>query len=598
MYVKKGDYKNIYSTKDLDRFVSAAVKAALGNDLDAASRDKYKKLLQLFGGYSAADIGSKKTAIDNACRLLQEIDALAKGGDIHEQTAQPVQPVLSDYLADYERSDEKSGTPVQLIPGVGPKLSEYLNKKGVRTVGDLFSYLPYRYEDRRKISVIADLKAGEAAVFTAKIIDFAIVHYHRRRIFEMVVADDTGSIGLKWFKFNSRFMSIFKRGDSLLITGQVKRYNYAREIHHPEIRTLHDPGAGAGSHDELSGIVPVYSETEGLKQRTIRKIIGKGLEHYLPFYFSPLDISISKKLGMIDLKDAVWNLHLPESSTDIDALNEFRTPCHKRVIFDEFFYLELALALKRRGRVIQHGLQFAHTRNCISELKKIIPFTLTAAQDRVLEEIAADMQSARPMHRLLQGDVGSGKTIVALFAIYIAARNDYQAAIMAPTEILAAQHYKTLAGYLDKLGVSSTLLTSGIRKKEREEILTRIKSGEIKVIIGTHAVIQKSVQMHRLGLAVIDEQHRFGVMQRTELTKKADRPIDVIIMTATPIPRTLAMTVYGDLDVSIIDEMPPGRSPVKTKVYYENQRAKVYDEIRREVQAGSQAYIVYPLVSE
>ena len=517
--------------------------------------------------------------------------------------------IKTNHLFDYENSLKILATPVQFISGVGPKLSLALSKKSINTVFDLLHFLPYRYEDLRNIQKIAKLSLGSIAVFTAKVIDFSVVRYGRRTIFEAVVADDTGSITLKWFKYSKYITDRFHRGDTLVISGTVKKYGHAKELHHPEVKKISamDAASSDEQDDDLTKIRPVYSEIEGLTQYTLRKIMAIAVEKFLPDYFSPLDKLLSDKFGMESAAHAIRNLHLPDKDEDIDHLNSFKSNSHKRMIFDEFFYFEMVLAMRKKGRILKKGILFNYVNGSIDELKKIIPFTLTGAQDRVVQEIATDMSTTKPMNRLIQGDVGSGKTIVALFAIYIATKNSYQAAIMAPTEILATQHYKSLSKLLDKLGIKAALLTGSLKKKERDATLAAIKSGKIQVIIGTHAVIQESVEFCRLGLAIIDEQHRFGVAQRTLLTKKAkagsdkngdSENIDVLIMTATPIPRTLAITVYGDLDVSVIDEMPPGRKPVATKVYYEKQRAEVYDVIERELKAGNQAYIVYPLVNE
>ena len=598
-YVKKENFKNISSTKDIDKFVLLKVDAALKSDLYNSLRDKYKKLAQLFVGYNGFGDGLKKKALNDACDLLAEIrthsDNLKNTVKSNEKLNEKKD--ISKAWIDYENSEKKLDTPVRFITGVGPKLSVYLDKKGIKTVADLLNYFPFKYSDRREIKKISELTLGELAVFIAKVIDFSVVRYGPRKIFEMVVADEFGSINLKWFKYNNYLIEGFKRGDKVMITGVVRQFNFTKELHHPEIKKFSEEDT-----KDFRGIRPVYSETEGLKQNTIRKIIANAVNDFLPFYVSPLDYTVSKKLGLTDAPDAVRNLHMPGKKEDADLLNSFQSTYHKRIIFDEFFYLELALALKKKGRSLQVGIKYDHADSCIIKLKKIIPFKLTSAQDNVVLEIASDMQSCKPMNRLIQGDVGSGKTIVALFAIYIAVKNGYQAAVMAPTEILASQHYKNLSQYFDKLGINAALLTSSLRKKEREATLKKIKTREIDLIIGTHALIQEGVEINRMGLAVIDEQHRFGVAQRTTLMKKGksagiDHP-DVLIMTATPIPRTLAITVYGDLDVSIIDEMPPGRIPVETKVFYESQRERVYELIKRELDAGNQAYIVYPLVSE
>ncbi len=616
-YVKKDGFKNLRSTKGLEKLITAKAEIARSIARAPSISDKYQLLATGFCGFDSFEEGQKKQALTKACVLLQSIEAELNNADEPppqptkaRQTRQPPQSQpkrlsVYDTLAAYENSVKRLATPVQLLTGVGPKLSELLNKKGMKTVGDVFTYLPLKYEDRRAVKRIAELETGEVAVIIAKVVDFSFVGYRARSVFEMVVSDASGSLVLKWFKAGKYLAKSFKRGDHLMITGTVRRFNHTRELHHPETKKITVGSDGATNSDSTGfcGIIPVYSETEGLKQNTIKKVIAGAIKDHLPAYFSPLDIDIAKKLNMTDITTALKNLHHPEPDESVNQLNSYRSKYHKRVIFDEFFYLELALALRKKGRVLTKGIKFANVSTCSTELKKVIPFKLTRAQEKVTRELAEDMRSSKPMNRLLQGDVGSGKTVIALFALYVAAKNGYQAAIMAPTEILATQHHKNLKEHLDKLGVTCTLLTGTLKKSERTAALEAIKSGATQVVIGTHAIIQDSVEFDRLGLAVIDEQHRFGVTQRATLMKKgrddsAELTPDVLIMTATPIPRTLAITVYGDLDVSIIDEMPPGRKPVKTKVYYESQRAQVYELIMTELKAGHQAYIVYPLVSE
>jgi ATP-dependent DNA helicase RecG len=294
---------------------------------------------------------------------------------------------------------------------------------------------------------------------------------------------------------------------------------------------------------------------------------------------------------------ALRDLHLPDADTDLDRLNEGRTPAHRAVAFDEFFFWELGLALKKRGVTLEEGISFQVSHRYTKQLVKLLPFELTGAQRRVLSEIKIDMMAPHPMHRLVQGDVGCGKTLVALMAALVAVENEYQVAIMAPTEILAEQHWLTIHRWCAQLGIEIVLLTAGMKGKARSEVLERVADGRAHIVIGTHAVIQDKVEFSRLGLGIIDEQHRFGVLQRGILRKKGLNP-DILVMTATPIPRTLAMTLFGDLSLSVIDELPPGRSPVETRIFFESRRSQAYDMVRDEVSKGHQAYVIYPLVEE
>jgi ATP-dependent DNA helicase RecG len=344
-------------------------------------------------------------------------------------------------------------------------------------------------------------------------------------------------------------------------------------------------------------IVPIYSETEGLYQRTLRRLLKSIVDGYSDELTSPIPAEIVERQDLIDFSEAFKRVHFPPDGESIEKLNLQRSDGHRRIIFDEFFFLELGLALKKRGVALETGISFKTGGTLSQKLLNQLSFQLTRAQERALAEIVEDMEKSHPMNRLIQGDVGSGKTIVALLASLRAVEFGYQAAIMAPTEVLAEQHYLTIHRWVEPLGVGVALLTSNIKGSEREEIYDRIRRGEVQIVIGTHAVIQEQVEFYRLGLAIIDEQHKFGVVQRGLLKKKGGNP-DVLVMTATPIPRTLAMTIYGDLDISLIDEMPPGRMPVETRVFPESARNRVYRIVEEEVKKGRQVFIVYPLVEE
>ena len=410
------------------------------------------------------------------------------------------------------------------------------------------------------------------------------------------MGDGTGAITLKWFRGNDRYLrDRFKKGNSLIFSGEVRWFNHQREIHHPDVELVE--GDIEKDYLNFKRIVPIYSETEGLHQRTLRRLMKSVVDGYAHELSSPIPHEIAERQGLVDFPEAFRRVHFPGDGESVEALNLQRSSAHRRIIFDEFFFLELGLALRKRGAVLEEGTSFRANGHLARKLLDHLSFRLTRAQERVFADIKEDIERPHPMNRLIQGDVGSGKTIVALLACLHVVECGYQAAFMAPTEILAEQHYLNIHRWTELLGVEAALLTSTIKGPERDDLYERIRRGEVQVVIGTHAVIQEAVQFRRLGLAVIDEQHKFGVIQRGLLKKKGENP-DVLVMTATPIPRTLAMTVYGDLDVSVIDEMPPGRKPVETRVFSESAREKVYRIVGDEVRGGRQAFIVYPLVEE
>ena len=489
-------------------------------------------------------------------------------------------------------------TPIQYVKGVGPKLAKLFEKKGILTVEDALYFLPRSYEDRRNLKKISELKIGKKETGFGEIMLSGVAFYQnkRKRIFEAVVGDGSGVITLKWFQGNEKYLrERFKKGRRLIFSGEVRWFNYQKEIHHPDVEMVE--GDIEKDYLNFKRIVPIYSETEGLHQRTLRRLMRNILDGYADELTSPIPKEIVQRQNLISFPEAFGRVHFPPDGESIEALNSQRSDGHRRIIFDEFFFLELGMALKKRGTALETGISFRTEGHLSQKLLNQLSFKLTHAQERVLYEIRDDMEKPHPMNRLIQGDVGSGKTIVALLASLYVMECGYQAAIMAPTEVLAEQHYLNIHRLVEPLRVQVALLTSTVKGSEREDLYQRIRRGDIQLVIGTHAVIQEAVEFHRLGLAIVDEQHKFGVVQRALLKKKGENP-DVFVMTATPIPRTLAMTIYGDLDVSVIDEMPPGRMPVETKVFPEPARGRVYRIVEEEVRKGRQAFIVYPLVEE
>lgn len=494
-------------------------------------------------------------------------------------------------------------TAIQYIKGIGPKSAELLAKRDIKTVEDALFCLPLRYEDRREVVPIKQLKPGSSRVFQGTITAAEGTSTKGgRKLFEAVVQDESGSITLKWFHANPVWMKrIWQVGRRGIFTGEIASYGWKHEVHHPDVEWLAEnadvQSVMAADPVNFGRIVPVYPLTEGLHQKAMRRLMHQVLDTFLTDVVNILPSSILSEYDYLPLQEALKYVHLPAADTDVQELNEARTVAHRSLAFDEFFFWELGLALKKQGVSLEDGISFQVNHRYTKELAKLLPFQLTNAQRRVLAEIKTDMMAPHPMHRLVQGDVGSGKTIVALMSALVAVENGYQVAIMAPTEILAEQHWHNIHHWCEKLGIHVVLLTSGMKGRVRVETLRQVADGSAAIVIGTHAVIQDKVEFQRLGLGIVDEQHRFGVLQRSLLKKKGTNP-DILVMTATPIPRTLAMTLFGDLALSVIDELPPGRTPIDTRVFFESRRKQIYEMVHNEVKQGRQAYLIYPLVEE
>jgi ATP-dependent DNA helicase RecG len=490
-------------------------------------------------------------------------------------------------------------TSVTYLKGVGPQRAKLLAAKGIETVEDLLYYMPFRYEDRSNVKGIAQLAPGETATVVGEISSAGLFRSRKSavRIFEVRLKDSSGSwLACKWFR-GDYLESIFQRGQQVAFYGKIEwdHFEGGPSMMHPEYEILSgDDDTEAQLH--VGRVVPIYEAAGRLNTRALRGIIHRALEE-IPAGSDPLPEKVRETLKLPERSRALRETHFPASDIDLRVLNSFRSPAQFRLIFEEFFYLECGLSLKRRKARAADGIAFSLNDRAREKIKQILPFKPTGAQKRVLKEIASDMANPAPMNRLLQGDVGSGKTIVAIEAAVIALENDYQVALMAPTEILATQHYYSIKRLLEPAGYVVVLLTGSAAARDKKALKRLVSEGLAHIAVGTHALISKDVEFQRLGLIVIDEQHRFGVLQRLELLRKGKHP-DVLVMTATPIPRTLALTVYGDLDVSIIDQMPPGRSPVITKQAKADEEERVYSFLRRQADAGRQAYVVYPVIEE
>jgi ATP-dependent DNA helicase RecG len=553
----------------------------------------------------------------------------------------------------------KLDTPVQFVKGVGPKLGEILRKKGVETVQDLLEWYPRAYEDRRAARNIASLRPDETVSLRAQVVRVSSFNMGNssRKIYDVTLADGTGKIHCKFFRIPYKgFFERFQPNQTVRVIGKVSHYRGQIEFSHPDIQD--DSGDEGADQDQL---IPIYPESEGLTNKAIRKLVDCALTEIRTTYADELNPNaaaakptvnryggvvakpgesaprgpklgksalsarmptsvrrksnsfappepeglgpiekfpdwLKEKYTLVDRFEAIEKLHVPPKDAGAEFIDQ-KSPFHRRVIFEEFFWLELYLAAKKTGIKKEGAPAFRPQTALVEKLQKNLPFQLTGAQLRAFEEIKKDLAKPHPMHRLVQGDVGSGKTLVALMASLVAIENKFQAAIMVPTEILAEQHEQNARKFLEPLGIQVGILTGSMKQSERNQTYEDLKSGKIQVCVGTHALIQEAVEFANLGLVIIDEQHRFGVHQRSLLKQKGVSP-HFLVMTATPIPRTLAMTVYGDLDVSVIDELPPGRSPIITRVTFESKRAQVMKFLNEQLEKGRQAYVVYPLVEE
>ena len=489
---------------------------------------------------------------------------------------------------------------VQFVKSVGPRRSALLGSRGIRTVEDLLLHIPKSYQDRATFVPLNSLIIGQIATVRAHVYGSRILRTRSRgSIVDVVVTDGTSFAHVKWF--HGAYLQqgkAFAAGRQIVLFGKVEfdRREGKLAFFNPEFELLDEPEGEAQSLD-VGRIVPVYEEIAGLTSRQVRRIIAAAIADLETSVADPLPEAIRKANAFPDIRTCYQRIHFPEAADDLGMLNRRESPYHRRIIFEEFFLLELVFALRRRQSRAMSGVRFETGERVREQVKRILPFHPTAAQKRVLKEIVEDLKSPYPMNRLMQGDVGSGKTIVAFEAVVIAVENGYQAAIMAPTEILAEQHYLNAKRILAPLNYTVAMIRSGIKKAEKKVLLDRLAAGEISVAIGTHALVEENAVFRKLGLVVIDEQHRFGVVQRLQLMAKGENP-NTLVMTATPIPRTLAMSVYGDLDLSVIDELPPGRTPVKTTHSFETNADRVYRMIGDEMSKGRQCYVVYPLIEE
>jgi ATP-dependent DNA helicase RecG len=603
-FASKNGFANLPQVKGLENLISDLGHQALSLELTPSQKRLFRELLEVFSGFESSSMEEKKDRIARSMRIMAQLEGYGNGEVKAKAEATGEGRAEWTEVGGWRLEAKAHGgraealrQPIQFVKGVGPRIAKKLEKKGVRTIEDTLYFLPRRYEDRRVIKKISEIQVGKVETVLAEVLLAGTVLYkgNRKRVFEVIVGDGTGTLTLKWFHGSEEYLkSRFKKGRRVIISGEVRLFKHQKEIHHPDME-IADHIEDDPIH--FRRIVPIYSEPEGLYQKTIRKIMKGVVDHYADELTSPIPEDIIRRQNLMDFGEAIRQVHFPPEDAPLEEFNLNRSDAHRRIVFDEFFFLQLGLALRKSEVKAEQGIPFQILHGYAQRLLQSLDFQLTPAQERVLSEIEEDMRQPHPMNRLIQGDVGSGKTIVALMVALVAVENGFQAAFMVPTEILAEQHFLNIRRLVSPLGVRPVLLTSSVKGSEREEILQSVTSGEEHIIIGTHALIQEQVHFHRLGLVVIDEQHKFGVIQRSTLRRKGINP-DVLVMTATPIPRTLALTVYGDLAISIIDEFPPGRVPVETRLYYERSRHKVYELVKEEIRRGRQAFLVYPLVEE
>jgi ATP-dependent DNA helicase RecG len=577
-FAARDGFANFDRVRDLERTVSQAIERAAAL---AIPRDAQRELTRIATSFSTEAKG------DLADRVRGAIEVLSA-------------------LAEPSWSERQLDDSTAALPGVGPKRAEKLARRDLASVADLLFHLPVHYDDRRSLQSVGSLEVGSRATFVARVLGCAFSARRGRfggRVFEALVGDDTGTVTLKWFRSGDSLAKQVRKDALLLITGDVKRYRFDKELAHPEISVLTDASSESANIGEVRSVAPEYATPEGIHPRGLRRAISAAVEWYSDLVPGHLPADLVAKLGLPEPGEALRELHQPALDVDADELAAGATPARTRLVLEELYLLELGLALRREQRAAEPGTPIAGGERSVAAACAL-PFELTGAQERALGEILADLQRAHPMNRLLEGDVGCGKTVVAYLAAAAVAESGYQSALMAPTELLAEQHEATLSALAraagDAGGLRIARLTASIPGDEAARIRRALASGEIDLVVGTHALIQESVEFRALAFAVIDEQHRFGVAQRAALAGKAahGNAPHTLVMTATPIPRTLALTLYGDLDISVIDELPPGRAKTKTDLLRAGQGQRVAELLRETTSRGEQVYVVYPLVAE
>ncbi len=598
-FASRDECAHLGTVKNLSTFVATQVLAVLAQQVyPKAIEARLVSLRDLFIDFhQALPFDERRRRLRIAAAIVKALRGAAR--EWPESPGAESEPFPSEVRSEKGSQRDLWNLPIRFAKGVGPKRTALLQRLRIETVEDALWTVPWRYEDRSVMTPMCNLVPGMVTSIYGTIAKCETKRTRNRRlsVLDVGVEDQTGRMQVVFF--NQAYLEdILTVGKRVMMSGRVIAGRQGWMVPRMEVAQYEVIGEELESALHVGRIVPIYHETKGWTSRQMR-VLTKGLleEHGLELR-DHLPVPLRARQRLIPIQEALQDVHFPKAGTDLQLLEQGRTPAHRRLAFEELFLLQMALATRRRSVHDEpKGLHFKPRTPLLEKLSRLLPFRLTPAQDQVIREIFRDMISPRPMNRLVQGDVGSGKTVVALHAIVMACGSGYQAALMAPTEILAEQHFRNLRGTLEALGLKGVLMRGGDKAAVKKAQAAALVSGEIKVAIGTHALIQKGVAFKHLGLAVVDEQHKFGVLQRKTLIDKGYKP-DVLVLTATPIPRTLAMTVYGDLDVSIIDTLPPGRKPVRTFLLGEPQRRRAYQIIRDELRNKKQAYVVYPLVEE
>ncbi len=598
-FASRDDCAHLRAVTNLRSFISSQVLSLLRRDVYSKTIEaRLIALRDLFIDFQPAlPFDEQRRRLQAAAVLIKALRAVDQQKLIRLKDSPSQAPCYSE-VTGAGRSDLWN-LPVRFVKGVGPKRTNVLQRLHIATVEDALWTIPWRYEDRSVMTPIGNLVPGMIASICGMIGKCEAKRTRNRRlsIVEVVIDDQSGRMQVVFF--NQPYLEeILTVGTRVMMSGRILSGRQGWMVPRMDVAQYEIIGEDIESTLHVGRIVPIYHETKGWTSRQMRVLVKHLLADHGSELRDHLPVPLRARQRLIPMDEALQDVHFPKAGTDLQLLERGKTSAHRRLAFEEFLLLQLALATRHRSVYDEpKDLRFNPQTPLLQQLGRLLPFRLTAAQDRVIREIFRDMISPRPMNRLVQGDVGAGKTAVALHALVMACGSGYQAALMAPTEILAEQHYCSLSGTLQALGLHTMLMRGGEKSSVKKTQVERLVSGDIQVAIGTHALIQQGVRFKNLGLAVVDEQHKFGVLQRKTLIDKGYKP-DVLVLTATPIPRTLAMTVYGDLDVSVIDRLPPGRKPVRTFLFHDTQRRRAYQIVRDELRAKRQAYVVYPLVEE